>query len=293
MLNYKQLTLITISLIFSTQAFAQESQSTTTTVETPQHSPSAPTEPAKTVEQPIPTTAPTEPAKPVTPPTPAPVEPEKTAVQPAPAAAIAPESKPTKPATPAKKSKPQPKKKATAKNQVKVAEYWDRDCDNSQFVTPCDEEQTLGYMRSSDKAHISESEANESESISPATQEAPDLTHIDQAPFSFPILNKIHEWHRSHLDKPSPFLLVFAEGDVDLNEDYEAPMANILHEVMSRPGAVVRIKSFGYVNSDNPTDSRRAALQRAIKVRKFLIENDINPTNISVNAVEDMNGRKQ
>jgi len=293
MFNYKPLALITLSLIFSSQAFAQEPQSTTAPVEKPLNEPSAPTSQEMHA-------TPTEPVQPVTQPipTPAPAEPEKTVTQPAPATAT--EPKPAKAVTPAKKAKRHHKKKPETLTPLKVIQEWDNDYDSSKFVTKCDEEQTLGYLGDSEEVYIpTEPTVYEIVPVTPMAHEAPDIISIDQnlestdqGPYSFTLLNQIHKWRKSHdFNKPSVYHLLFAEGDIELNDENKAAMTNVVMEIMSRPGATVRINSFGFVNSDNPTDSRRASLQRAIIVRKFLIENDINPNNISVNAVEDLAGR--
>ncbi len=300
MFNYKPLTLITLSIIFSSQALAQEPQSTPAPVEKPLNAPSAPVSqeiqvaPVKPAE-PVHAPTPTEPVQSVTQPipAPAPVEPEKTVTQPAPAPAIATEQKPAKAVPPAKKAKRNHKKKTETLTPLVVIQEWDIDYDNSKFVTRCDEEQTLGYLGDYEEVYVpTDPTANEPESVTPMTHEAPDIISIDQDPYNFSIFNQIHKWHRSHdLDKPSVYHLVFAEGDVDLSDEKRVSMTNVIREIMSRPGANVFIHSFGYVSSDNTVDSRRAALQRAIKVRKLLIENDINPNNISVNAIEDLDGR--
>lgn len=81
--------------------------------------------------------------------------------------------------------------------------------------------------------------------------------------------------------------LDFSNGEVELSENIKASMQPIIENLQTDSKLVLKLHSFGFVENKGVAESRRVSLQRAIKVRKFLIENEVNPNSISVNATED------
>lgn len=284
MFNFKQLTLISLALTFGSQAFAQESPATNAPIEEPVSTPIAP-------ENPVVPTLPKKTMKQsVSPPAPKAVEP--------------PSKKPAKPAVAIKKSKLHHKKKpASSLAQAKSTQEWDNDYTDYNYVTVCDQEQTLGVLNNPDKVYVSTAPTTQdtgiiqSKKLEPIKQdtytEVKPMTHESKMNFdNHGVSNKAHAHHRAEgLVEPTVYVLLFAEGEIELNEENKMTVVNVTTELMNRPDTIARINSLGYVCSGSAADSRRASLQRALKVRKLLIENDINPNNISVNATEDLECR--
>ena len=81
--------------------------------------------------------------------------------------------------------------------------------------------------------------------------------------------------------------LEFNQSDVDLSESHKIALLELANKVKGQQNFVLKLQSYGSVASSDIAEARRISLQRAIKARKFLIEHEVNPNNISVNAVED------
>ena len=82
-------------------------------------------------------------------------------------------------------------------------------------------------------------------------------------------------------------ILEFNQTDVDLSNDHKTALLELAGKLKEQNNFMLKLQSYASVASSDIAEARRISLQRAIKARKFLIENDINPNNISVNAVED------
>lgn len=87
------------------------------------------------------------------------------------------------------------------------------------------------------------------------------------------------------------YILEFPLDDVDLSEEHVTSLLEIAQELAANLNLQAKVNSLAYASTDNYVDSRRAALQRALAVRKILIGNDINPLSISVDAKEDMDNK--
>lgn len=85
--------------------------------------------------------------------------------------------------------------------------------------------------------------------------------------------------------------LDYQEAEVDISATNTAILDQIAVDLKTSPTKNVRIQSYGYAKDANPTEARRNSLQRAIKIRKYLIDKDVNASRISVNAVEDVSNK--
>lgn len=83
--------------------------------------------------------------------------------------------------------------------------------------------------------------------------------------------------------------LNFAENEVDLSAQSTATVDKVIEDLKANPNKNVKIESHAFVASGSTSDARRNSLQRAIKIRKYMIDKDIAPNRISVNAIEDAN----
>lgn len=79
----------------------------------------------------------------------------------------------------------------------------------------------------------------------------------------------------------------FQEDDVELSATNTTIIENLINDLKASTTLVAKIHSYGYSSSGNSSEARRKSLQRAIKIRKFLIDNDISPSRISVNSIDD------
>lgn len=84
--------------------------------------------------------------------------------------------------------------------------------------------------------------------------------------------------------------LDYGVGDIELTGEQMQILDTIISELQDNPKKVVKLQSYSYVQSGNTVEARRNALQRAIKVRKYLIDKEVNASRISVNAIEDTAG---
>ncbi len=82
-------------------------------------------------------------------------------------------------------------------------------------------------------------------------------------------------------------ILEFNQSEVDLSESHKTALLELANKVKGQQNFILKLQSYGSVASSDIAEARRLSLQRAIKTRKFLIEHEVNPNNISVNAVED------
>lgn len=88
-------------------------------------------------------------------------------------------------------------------------------------------------------------------------------------------------------------VLEFQESEIDIS----SPNSNLLNKVVetfkANNNKNIKLQSFAYLKDQtNSIDARKTSLQRAIKVRKYLIDNGVNASHISVNAIEDINNKR-
>lgn len=79
----------------------------------------------------------------------------------------------------------------------------------------------------------------------------------------------------------------FTEKEVELSPDQATALNSIADDLRNADGLVVKIRSYGHASDGNTSEARRKSLQRAIKIRKYLLDKDINPSRISVNSIDD------
>lgn len=85
--------------------------------------------------------------------------------------------------------------------------------------------------------------------------------------------------------------LNFSESEVDLSAQNMASVDKVIEDLKANATKNAKIESHAYVASGSTSDARRNSLQRAIKIRKYMIDKDIAPNRISVNAIEDANAK--
>lgn len=82
-------------------------------------------------------------------------------------------------------------------------------------------------------------------------------------------------------------VLEFNQSDIDLSDSQKDSLLDLSAKIKNMHNFLIKLQSYGSAASSDVAESRRISLQRAIKVRKFLIEHDVSPNSISVNALED------
>ncbi len=85
--------------------------------------------------------------------------------------------------------------------------------------------------------------------------------------------------------------LDYAESSVDIPSSGNVTLDQIVADLKQNPSKNVKIQSYAFSKDGNTTEARRNSLQRAIKVRKYLIDKDVSASRISVNAIEDINNK--
>ncbi len=85
--------------------------------------------------------------------------------------------------------------------------------------------------------------------------------------------------------------LEFSASEVDISPINIVTLSSLVSDLKASQNLKAKIQSYAFSDSGNISDARRMSLQRAIKIRKYLIDNDINPSRISVNAIEDSAAR--
>ncbi len=83
--------------------------------------------------------------------------------------------------------------------------------------------------------------------------------------------------------------LNFAESELELSDANKDMLNKIASALKADAKKSLKVESYAYLASGAASDARRNALERAIKIRKYLIEQDISASRITVNAVEDVN----
>lgn len=80
----------------------------------------------------------------------------------------------------------------------------------------------------------------------------------------------------------------FEDLEVNFSDQDSAKVKTLAIEMLSNPNLMAKITSNCFDKNGNHAEARRVALQRAIKVRKILIDVGVNPNNVSVYATEDL-----
>jgi hypothetical protein len=85
--------------------------------------------------------------------------------------------------------------------------------------------------------------------------------------------------------------LEYSSTEVEMSPLNIVALSSIVNDLKTSQNLKAKIQSYAYSQDGNMSDARRISLQRAIKIRKYLIDNDINASRISVNAIEDSTSR--
>jgi outer membrane protein OmpA-like peptidoglycan-associated protein len=81
--------------------------------------------------------------------------------------------------------------------------------------------------------------------------------------------------------------LQYTDNDIELKAEHMAMLDKIIADLKSDASKTVKVQSYGFSKSGDAIEARRNSLQRAIKIRKYLIEKDVSASRISVHAIED------
>lgn len=85
--------------------------------------------------------------------------------------------------------------------------------------------------------------------------------------------------------------LKFDAKETDISNNHEAMLAQVADQLKIDPTKYVKVYSYSFSPDGNSREARRISLQRAIKVRKSLIDKDIQPNRITVKSIDDSNSR--
>jgi outer membrane protein OmpA-like peptidoglycan-associated protein len=80
----------------------------------------------------------------------------------------------------------------------------------------------------------------------------------------------------------------FNDLEFAISDDDSAKIKTLAQDMLLNPNLMAKITSNCFDKNGNHAEARRVALQRAIKVRKILIDVGVNPNNVSVYAAEDL-----
>lgn len=80
--------------------------------------------------------------------------------------------------------------------------------------------------------------------------------------------------------------LEFTKDATELDAAHKITLTSIANDMKASAGLSIKVNSYAFAQGAELSEARRIALQRAIKIRKTLIENDIAPTRISVSTFE-------
>lgn len=84
----------------------------------------------------------------------------------------------------------------------------------------------------------------------------------------------------------------YQSTEVDMSPTNFLALSSVVSDLKNTQHLKANIQSYAFSPDGNISEARRVSLQRAIKIRKYLIDNDINASRISVNAIEDSASRK-
>lgn len=80
--------------------------------------------------------------------------------------------------------------------------------------------------------------------------------------------------------------LEFSKGMTELDSAHKLSLSSVGIDMKANQSLSIKVNSYAFAQGSELSEARRIALQRAIKVRKTLIEQDIAPTRISVSTFE-------
>lgn len=81
--------------------------------------------------------------------------------------------------------------------------------------------------------------------------------------------------------------LDYTDSELEIAVQKQSVLDAIVDDMKKDPNKIVKIQSYGYSKDGNASEARRNSFQRAIKVRKYLIDREISASRISVNAIDD------
>lgn len=81
--------------------------------------------------------------------------------------------------------------------------------------------------------------------------------------------------------------LDYLDSELEIAAQKQPVLDAIVEDMKKDPNKIVKIQSYGYSKDGNASEARRNSFQRAIKVRKYLIDREISASRISVNAIDD------
>lgn len=81
--------------------------------------------------------------------------------------------------------------------------------------------------------------------------------------------------------------LNFYGDDIELTQDNVTKMNSMIAQMKADPNKNIKVYSYSYSSNGDLREGRRISLMRAIKIRKFLIDNEIMPNRITVKAIDD------
>ena len=81
--------------------------------------------------------------------------------------------------------------------------------------------------------------------------------------------------------------LDYSDSELEIAAQKQPVLDAIVDDMKKDPNKIVKIQSYGYSKDGNASEARRNSFQRAIKVRKYLIDREISASRISVNAIDD------
>lgn len=81
--------------------------------------------------------------------------------------------------------------------------------------------------------------------------------------------------------------LDYTDSELEIAAQKQPVLDAIVDDMKKDPNKIVKIQSYGYSKDGNASEARRNSFQRAIKVRKYLIDREISASRISVNAIDD------
>jgi outer membrane protein OmpA-like peptidoglycan-associated protein len=140
-------------------------------------------------------------------------------------------------------------------------------------------EQSTEIPTTPNNAPATQEGSNKSNPVAPTTQES-------AAAPSTQAVNANSDAASKDFGAVSVKALDFPEAETEIPATAMSMMQKTVNDLKANQSANVKIESYGYSSAGNAAEARRNSLQRAIKIRKFLIDNDIAASRISVDAVE-------
>jgi outer membrane protein OmpA-like peptidoglycan-associated protein len=83
----------------------------------------------------------------------------------------------------------------------------------------------------------------------------------------------------------------FVKGDVVISKEMEEKLSQSIQVMKKSNDTRYKIMGYATESKKNANDDRRIALQRVIAVRKYLVDNGINPNRLNVQAIGKIDGK--